>query len=86
MHLGDKSVEVGSFTESIGGFSCNNKRRETRAYWGMFYAKKVAKDIDVFAANNHSTTANSSIFLNADENITFDFYLNKCMRFRSQSL
>ncbi|WP_005217120.1 hypothetical protein [Helicobacter bilis] len=52
----------------------------------MFYAKKVAKDIDVFAANNHSTTANSSIFLNADENMTFDSYLNRCMGVRIQSL
>ncbi len=85
---GIKSVEVvGSFTETIQGDSHAIIKGERQEHiGGCFTQKKVAKDIDVFAANNHSTTANSSIFLNADENMTFDSYLNRCMGVRIQSL
>lgn len=80
-------MEVGSFTESIQGDSHAIIKGERQEHIGGFLRKKkVAKDIDVFAANNHSTTANSSIFLNADENMTFDSYLNRCMGVRIQSL
>ncbi|MCI5787159.1 MAG: hypothetical protein MR025_06900 [Helicobacter trogontum] len=36
------------------------------------FTQNIAKDIDIFVANNHTITTNSSIFLNANKNMTLE--------------
>lgn len=70
---GDKRVEIqGNYTESIQGDSNAIIKGEKQEHIEGGFTQNVAKDIDIFATNNHTTTANSSIFLNANENMALD--------------
>ena len=78
---GDRRVEIGgSSREEIEGDKHIIIKGERQEHIEGSLTQNVAKDIDVFVANNHTTTANSSIFLNADENMALDSKKHLTMR------
>ncbi|TLD96251.1 type VI secretion system Vgr family protein [Helicobacter trogontum] len=70
---GDKTIEIGNnLSSNIGGDLHQVVKGEKQEHIEGSLTQSVVKDIDVFAANNHTITTNSSIFLNANENMTLE--------------
>ena len=72
---GDRRVEVGgggNSREEIEGDKHTMIKGERQEHIEGSFTQNVAKDIDIFAANNHTITTHSSIFFNADENTTLE--------------
>ena len=70
---GDRRVEVGGNSrEEIEGDKHIIIKGERQEHIEGSLTQNVAKDIDIFAANNHTITTHSSIFFNADENTTLE--------------
>ena len=70
---GDKTIEINNnLSSSVGGDLHQIVQGEKQEHIEGSLTQSVVKDIDVFAANNHTITTNSSIFLNANENMTLE--------------
>ena len=70
---GDRRVEIGGNSrEEIEGDKHIIIKGERQEHIEGSLTQNVAKDIDIFAANNHTITTHSSIFFNADENTTLE--------------
>ena len=70
---GDKTIEINNnLSSSVGGDLHQVVKGERQEHIEGSFTQSVVKDIDVFAANNHTITTNSSIFLNANENMALE--------------